>query len=66
MSSDPRTRAYVHTHREKGRAQTEIPQTPQAGKSLAHGLAAPEQSDRPPTRRAKNVTLRAAANALGT
>ena len=35
-------------------------------KSLAHGLAAPDLSDLRPTRQAKNITLRTAADALGT
>jgi transposase len=72
MSSDPRTRTYVHAQRDNGRDDTEILRllkraiAREVFKSLARGLAAPELSDLRPARQAKNITLRTAADALGT
>lgn len=72
MSSDPRTRAYVRTQQDRGRDHTEILRllkraiAREVFKSLTRGLAAPALADLRPARRAKNITITAAAEALGT
>jgi transposase len=72
MSSDPRTRAYVQTQRDNGRDDPEILRqlkraiAREVFKSLTRALTVPELSDLRPTRQAKNITLTAAARALGT
>ena len=72
MSSDPRTRTFVTAQRDKGRNDTEILRVLKRAiareifKSLTQGLAAPGTADLRPARRAKNITLTAAARALGT
>lgn len=72
MTSDPRTRDYVARHREKERGTPEILRMLKRAiareifKSLTQGLAAPLLADLRPTRQAKNITITAAAKALGT
>lgn len=72
MSSDPRTRTYVRAQRDKGRDDTEILRllkraiVREVFKSLTRGLTAPELGDLRPARQAKNITLTAAAAAMGT
>lgn len=72
MSSEPRTRAFVAAQRDKGREDTEILRVLKRAiarevfKSLTRGLAAPNLQDLRPARQAKNITLTAAARALGT
>lgn len=72
MSFDPRTRDYVAAQRDKGRNEAEILRqlkrtiARQVFKSLTRGLAAPELADLRPARQAKNITITAAAKALGT
>ncbi|NYG56839.1 IS110 family transposase [Nocardioides perillae] len=72
MTSDPRTRAYVRTQRDRGRDHAEITRllkraiAREVYRSLTRGLAAPELTDLRPARQAKNITLTAAAKALGT
>jgi transposase len=72
MSFDPRTRDYVRTQSDNGREDTEILRllkraiAREVFKSLTRGLAAPDLADLRPTRRAKNITITAAAKALGT
>ena len=72
MSFDPRTRAFVRTQRDKGRADTEILRllkraiAREVFKSLTRGLTAPDLADLRPARQAKNITITAAAKALGT
>lgn len=72
MSSHPRTRAYVRTQREKNRSEAEILRLLKRAlvreiyRSLAQDLIAPELADLRPTRRAKNITITAAAKALDT
>jgi transposase len=72
MSSDPRTRSYVRNQRDRGRDDTEILRllkraiARETYKSLTRGLTAPDLADLRPTRQAKNITITAAARALGT
>ena len=72
MSSDPRTRDYVARQRAIKRGSPEILRMLKRAiareifKSLTQGLAAPELADLRPARRAKNITITAAAKALGT
>ncbi len=72
MSSDPRTRAYVVAQRERNRSEAEILRllkraiVREVYRSLAQDLVAPELADLRPTRRAKNITITAAAKALST
>lgn len=72
MTSDPRTRAYVRAQQDRGRDQAEILRllkraiAREVFKSLTRGLAAPELADLRPARQAKNITITAAAEALGT
>ena len=72
MSSDPRTRDYVARQRAIKRGSPEILRMLKRAiareifKSLTQGLAAPELADLRPARRAKNITIAAAARALGT
>ena len=71
MSSDPRTRTYVQAQRQRGRADTEILRllkraiARETYRSLTRALVAPELADLRPTRQAKNITITAAAKALG-
>jgi transposase len=72
MSSEPRTRAYVAHQRTKGRGDAEILRmlkralAREVFKSLTHGQVAPDLTDLRPARQAKNITIKAAATALGT
>lgn len=72
MSSDPRTRTYVRAQRDKGRDDIEILRllkraiVREVFKSLTRELTAPELGDLRPARQAKNITLTAAATAMGT
>lgn len=72
MQSDPRTRDYVARHREKNRGTPEILRMLKRAiareifKSLTQGQAAPLLADLRPARQAKNITITAAAKALGT
>lgn len=72
MSCDPRTRTYVAAQRDKGRDDTEILRllkraiAREVFKSLTRGLTAPDLEDLRPARQAKNITLTAAATAMGT
>ena len=72
MSSHRRTREFVATQRLKGRDDMEIFRILKRAiareiyKSLTRGLAAPHLDDLRPARQAKNITLTAAARALGT
>jgi transposase len=72
MSSDPRTRHYVARQRAIKRGTPEILRMLKRAiareifKSLTHGLAAPLLADLRPARQAKNITITAAAKALGT
>jgi transposase len=72
MSCDDRTRDYVRAQRAKGRTHPEIVRMLKRAlareifKSLTRGLVAPELADLRPARQAKNITLRAAANAMNT
>lgn len=72
MSSHPRTKAYVATQRMKNRSEAEILRLLKRAlvreiyRSLAHDLIAPELADLRPTRQNKNITITAAAKALGT
>ncbi|MGI8645608.1 MAG: hypothetical protein ACR2JD_04720 [Nocardioides sp.] len=72
MTSQPRTRDYVRTQRDQGRGEAEILRMLKRAiareifKSLTQGLAAPELADLRPARIAKNITITAAAKALGT
>ena len=72
MSSDPRTRDYVARQRASNRSTPEILRMLKRAiareifKSLTQGLAAPLLADLRPARQAKNITITAAAKALGT
>jgi transposase len=72
MSSEPRTRDFVTAQRAKNRSEAEILRllkraiAREVFKSLTRGLAAPDLHDLRPSRQAKNITLTAAARALGT
>jgi transposase len=72
MSSDPRTRDYVAKQRAIKRPTPEILRMLKRAivreifKSLTQGLAAPQLADLRPARQAKNITITAAAKALGT
>jgi len=72
MSSHPRTREFVARQRERGRNPAEIMRilkraiAREVFKSLTRGQAAPGLDDLRPTRQAKNITLSAAATAMGT
>lgn len=72
MTSDPRTRDYVARQRTIQRDTPEILRMLKRAiareifKSLTQGLAAPLLTDLRPARRAKNITITAAATALGT
>jgi transposase len=72
MSCDPRTRAYVATHRGNGRNTAEILRRLKRAlareifHSLTRNQAAPHLADLRPTRQAKNITLTAAAHAMNT
>ena len=72
MSSDARTKAYVRAQHDKGREDTEILRllkraiVREVYRSLARDLVAPELADLRPARRAKNITITAAAKALNT
>lgn len=72
MTSEARTRTYVRTQQERGRDHAEILRllkraiAREVFKSLTRGLAPPELADLRPTRQAKNITITAAAKALGT
>jgi transposase len=72
MSSDPRTRDYVARQRAIKRGTPEILRMLKRAiareifKSLTQGLAAPLLADLRPARQAKNITITAAAQALGT
>lgn len=72
MSSDPRTRDYVARQRAIKRGSPEILRMLKRAiareifKSLTQGLSAPELADLRPARQAKNITITAAAKALGT
>lgn len=72
MSSDARTRKFVRAQRAKGRNDPEILRILKRAlareifKSLTRGLAAPGLDDLRPARQAKNITLTAAAAAMGT
>jgi transposase len=72
MSSDPRTRDYVTRQRATKHDNLEILRKLKRAiareifKSLTQGLAAPLLEDLRPARRAKNITITAAAKALGT
>jgi transposase len=72
MSSHPRTKAYVRTQRDKNRSETEILRllkraiVREVYRSLARDLIAPDLADLRAARRAKNITITAAAKALNT
>ncbi len=72
MTSDPRTRDYVTRQRALKRGTLEILRMLKRAiareifKSLTQGLAAPLLADLRPARQAKNITITAAAKALGT
>lgn len=72
MSSDPRTCTYVSAQRENKRGEAEIFRllkraiAREVFKSLTRGLTAPDLADLRPARRAKNITITAAAHAMGT
>lgn len=72
MTSDPRTRNYVTRQRDLKRGSSEILRMLKRAiareifKSLTQGQAAPLLADLRPTRQAKNITITAAAKALGT
>jgi transposase len=72
MTSDPRTRDYVTRQRAIKRGNSEILRMLKRAiareifKSLTQGLAAPLLADLRPARQAKNITITAAAKALGT
>jgi transposase len=72
MSCEDRTRDYARAQRAKGRSHPEIVRLLKRAiareifKSLTRGLVAPELADLRPARQAKNITLRAAANAMHT
>jgi transposase len=72
MSNHPRTRECVARQRNKGRNPAEIMRILKRAiareifKSLTRGLAAPDLADLRPARQAKNITLTAAAAAMGT
>jgi transposase len=72
MTSDPRTRDYVARQRNLKRGTPEILRILKRAiareifKSLTQGLTAPLLADLRPTRQAKNITITAAAKALGT
>lgn len=72
MTSDPRTRDYVVRQRAIKRSTPEILRMLKRAiareifKSLTQGLTAPLLTDLRPTRQAKNITITAAAKALGT
>jgi transposase len=72
MSSDPRTRDYVARQRTIKRGTPEILRMLKRAiareifTSLTQRLAAPELADLRPARQAKNITITAAAKALGT
>ena len=69
---DPRTQAYIQRQRALGRAPMETLRllkralAREVFKSLTQSLAAPQLDDLRPARQAKNITLTAVANALGT
>lgn len=72
MSSHTRTREFVRAQRDKGRNDAEILRilkraiAREVFKSLTRGLNAPDLNDLRPARQAKNITLTAAAAAMGT
>ena len=72
MSFDPRTRDYVARQRDTGRTDKEILRllkralVREVFRSLTRDLTVPELADLRPTRQAKNITLAAAATAMGT
>jgi transposase len=72
MVCDPRTRDYVTRQADRGRDGTETLRllkraiAREVFKSLTGALAAPELADLRPARQAKNITITAAANAMGT
>jgi transposase len=72
MTSDPRTRAYVAQQQQLKRGTPQILRMLKRAiareifKSLTQGLAAPPLADLRPARVAKNITITAAAKALGT
>lgn len=72
MSTDPNTRAYRDTHIAKGRTSKAIYRALKRAiareifKTLTQGRVVPDLADLRPTRQAKNITLTAAAKALGT
>jgi transposase len=72
MSFDPRTRTYVQARRANGRNDPEILRllkraiAREVFKSLTRSLTTPQLADLRPARQAKNITLTAAAAAMGT
>lgn len=68
MSSDPRTRDYVHAQRDKGRSNAEILRmlkraiVREVFRCLTQAVTVPAVADLRPTRQAKNITLQTAAN----
>lgn len=71
MSCDQRTRDYAQRQRAAGRSEAEILRLLKRAiareifKSLTRELAGPDLTDLRPTRQAKNITLTAAAAAMG-
>lgn len=72
MSHDPRTKTYARTQRERGRNPREILRqlkraiAREVFKALTRTHDIPHLADLRPARRAKNITINAAARAMGT